>query len=120
MRDFKKYDIWQLSHSLTLKIYTSTSLFPKDELYGITSQIRRSSSSIPTNISEGCGRNSDKEFNQFLNIALGSANETEYLIFLSKDLNYITSETFEILEKEINIIKNKIYKLKQILIAPKA
>ena len=116
MRDFKKYEIWQLSHAFTLRIYSSTSLFPKDELYGITSQIRRASSSIPTNISEGCGKNSDKEFNQFLNIALGSASETEYSIILSRDLNYIDTETFEILEKEINIIKSKIYKLKQILI----
>ncbi len=116
MRDFKKYDIWQLSHAFTLKIYSNTSLFPKDELYGITSQIRRASSSIPTNISEGCGRNSDKEFNQYLNIALGSASETEYLIILSRDLNYIDTKTFEILEKEINTIKSKIYKLKQILI----
>ncbi len=116
MRDFKKYEIWQLSHAFTLKIYSNTSLFPKDEMYGITSQIRRASSSIPTNISEGCGRNSDKEFNQYLNIALGSASETEYLIILSRDLNYIDTETFEILEKEINTIKSKIYKLKQILI----
>ncbi|CAN1514043.1 TIGR02436, four helix bundle protein [Flavobacteriaceae bacterium] len=116
MRDFKKYEIWQLSHAFTLRIYSSTSLFPKDEIYGITSQIRRASSSIPTNISEGCGRNSDKEFNQYLNIALGSASETEYLIILSRDLNYIDTETFEILEKEINTIKSKIYKLKQILI----
>ena len=116
MRDFKKYEIWQLSHAFTLKIYSNTSLFPKDEMYGITSQIRTASSSIPTNISEGCGRNSDKEFNQYLNIALGSASETEYLIILSRDLNYIDTETFEILEKEINTIKSKIYKLKQILI----
>ena len=60
MRDFKKYDIWQLSHSLTLEVYKITSVFPKEELFGITSQIRRSAASIPTNISEGCGRNSDK------------------------------------------------------------
>jgi four helix bundle protein len=116
MRDFKKYEIWQLGHSLTLQIYKITSTFPKEELYGLTSQIRRATSSIPTNISEGCGRNSDKEFNQFLNIALGSTSETEYLLILSKDLNYINIESFEILEKEINIIKSKIYKLKQILI----
>ena len=116
MRDFKKYDIWQLSHSLTLKLYKITSDFPKEELYGLSSQIRRAAASIPTNISEGCGRNSDKEFNQFLNIALGSANETEYLLILSKDLNYINNEVFENLEKEINTIKSKIYKLKQVLI----
>jgi four helix bundle protein len=116
MRDFKKYDIWQLSHSITLEIYKITTVFPKDEAYGLSSQIRRSVSSIPTNISEGCGRNSDKEFNQFLNIALGSANETEYLLILSKDLKYLTEESFYDLESKINTIKSKIYKLKQILI----
>lgn len=112
MRDFKKYDIWQLSHELTLEIYRITNLFPKEEMYGITSQIRRASSSIPTNISEGCGRNSDAEFNQFLNIALGSALETEYLLILSKDLKYIDESVFVNLEKKVNIIKSKIYNLK--------
>ncbi|RZK12827.1 MAG: four helix bundle protein, partial [Flavobacterium sp.] len=96
MRDFKKYDIWQLSHLLTLEIYKVTSHFPKEEIYGLTSQIRRAATSIPTNISEGCGRNSDKEFNYFLNIALGSANETEYLLILSKDLQYIDYENAEL------------------------
>lgn len=113
MRDFKKYDIWQLSHLLTLEIYKITSLFPKEEIYGLSSQIRRAVSSIPTNLSEGCGRNSDKEFNQFLNIALGSANETEYLLILSKDLNYISEEQFSDLDSKINTIKSKIYKLKE-------
>ena len=117
MRDFKKYDIWHLSHQLTLEIYTITYSFPKEELYGLTSQIRRSSSSIPTNISEGCGRNSDAEFNQFLNIALGSSLETEYLLILSKDLNYINNEVFNLLESKINTIKSKIYNLKNKLTA---
>ena len=113
MRDFKKYDIWQLSHELTLEVYKITSTFPKEELFGISSQLRRATSSIPTNISEGCGRNSDKEFNQFLNIALGSALETEYLFILSKDLHYLNQEKFQDLELKINNIKSKIYKLKQ-------
>lgn len=113
MRDFKKYDVWQLSHSITLEIYKITSNFPKEELYGLTSQIRRAVASIPTNISEGCGRNSDKEFNQFLNIALGSANETEYLLILSKDLKYISEDLFSDLESKINTIKSKIFKLKE-------
>jgi len=113
MRDFRKYDIWQLSHELTLEVYKITSTFPKEELFGMTSQLRRATSSIPTNISEGCGRNSDKEFNQFLNIALGSALETEYLFILSKDLNYLNQETFQDLELKINNIKSKIYNLKQ-------
>ncbi|MEY4835561.1 MAG: hypothetical protein RI980_1676 [Bacteroidota bacterium] len=115
MRDFKKYDIWQLSHELTLEVYKITSGFPKEELFGLTSQIRRAVSSIPTNISEGCGRNSDKEFNQFLNIALGSASETEYLLTLSKDLNYIELNNFETFNSKINLIKSKINKLKLVL-----
>jgi len=113
MRDFKKYDIWKLSHSFTLEIYSLTNKFPKEEIYGLTSQFRRASSSIPTNISEGCGRDSDAEFNRFLTIALGSASESEYLIILSKELNYIDSTSFEKLNSDINIIKQKIYLLKQ-------
>ncbi len=113
MRDFRKYSIWQLSHELTLKIYKSTERFPKDEIYGLTSQIRRASTSIPTNISEGCGREPDAEFNRFLSIALGSANEVEYLILLSSDLNYRDLSLRDDLHKSINTIKRKIYTLKQ-------
>ncbi|HAR72757.1 MAG TPA: four helix bundle protein [Flavobacteriaceae bacterium] len=112
MRDFKKYDIWKLSHQFTLMIYNISTSFPKDETYNLVSQIRRSSLSIPTNIAEGCGRNSDKEFNQFLNIALGSATETEYLILLAKDLNYLDEINYTLLEQQINTIKSKIYTLK--------
>ncbi len=89
MRDYKKYTVWQKSHQLTLDVYKATSLFPKEELFGLTSQIKRSSSSIPMNIAEGCGRNSDKDFCRFLYIAFGSANELEYQIILSIDLKYI-------------------------------
>jgi four helix bundle protein len=113
MRNFKNYEVWELSHQFTLEIYKLTSNFPKEEIYGISSQIRRSSASIPSNISEGCGRNSDKEFIYYLNIALGSASETEYFLILSKDLNLISDEKFSYLEKQINIIKSKIYKLKE-------
>ena len=112
MRDFKKYDIWKLSHQFTLTIYSISTSFPKDETYNLISQIRRSSLSIPTNIAEGCGRNSDKEFNQFLNIALGLATETEYLILLAKDLNYLDEVNYILLEQQINTIKIKIYTLK--------
>ena len=113
MRDFKKYDIWVLSHQFTLKIYELTKSFPNNEIYGVVSQIRRASSSVPTNISEGCGRESDSEFNRFLTIALGSASEVEYLLILSKDLDYVDNESFEKLVEEINTIKRKIYSLKQ-------
>ena len=118
MRDFKKYDIWKLGHSFTLDIYEVSKEFPSHELYGITSQIRRASSSIPVNISEGCGRNSDADFNRFLSIALGSASEAEYLILLSKELNYIDEKTSEKLTTSINTIKKKIYTLKQKLNNP--
>ncbi len=116
MRDFRKYEIWQLSHHLALEIYIISKNFPKEEQYNITSQLRRACTSVPTNISEGCGRNSDKEFNHFLNIALGSSSETEYLIILCQDLNLIDETiSIQLLEK-INHIKSKIFKLKEKLI----
>ena len=113
MSDFRKYNIWELSHKLTLDIYTVSREFPQNESYSIVSQIRRASASIPTNIAEGCGRDSDAEFNRFLTIAMGSASETEYLLILSKDLQYINDEHFENLNSKVNIIKQKIYSLKQ-------
>ena len=113
MRDFKKYDIWKLSHQLTLDIYEISNLFPKEEIYNLTSQIRRATLSVPTNISEGCGRNSDKEFNQYLNIALGSLSEVEYLVLISKDLKYIEPKEFDKLDAQINLIKRKTFHLKQ-------
>lgn len=113
MRDFKKYDIWEISHKFTLQIYGLTNNFPSHETYGLTSQLRRASASIPTNISEGCGRDSDAEFSRFLTIAVGSASKVEYLILLSKDLNYIDFKTYERLNEDINTVKRKIYTLKQ-------
>lgn len=113
MRDFRKYEVWQLSHSLVLDIYSISKNLPKEEQFNITSQLRRACASIPTNISEGCGRNSDKEFNQFLNIALDSASETEYLIILSQDLNLLNLETATELLQKVNHIKSKIFKLKE-------
>ncbi|NUY81765.1 four helix bundle protein [Flavobacterium sp. MAH-1] len=113
MRDFRKYEIWQMSHSFTLKIYAVTKNFPKEEIFNLTSQLRRAAVSIPTNISEGCGRNSDREFNHFLNIALGSTSETKYLLILAHELNYLSSESFSEMNKEVNNIKSKIFKLKE-------
>lgn len=111
MRDFRKYNIWQLGHNLALDIYSISKQFPQSEAYGLTSQIRRATSSIPTNIVEGCGRDSDAEFNRFLTIALGSASETEYLLILSHDLQYIDAIQFEELNIKVNTIKQKVYTL---------
>jgi len=113
VRDFKKYDIWKLSHKLALDIYNISNDFPQTEVYGVTSQIRRAATSIPNNISEGCGRESEADFKRFLTIALGSASETEYLVLLSKDLNYLKEDEYQKLDSEINLIKRKIYSLKQ-------
>jgi four helix bundle protein len=111
MRNFKNYDIWKLSHELTLEIYRITADFPNSEKYQIISQMQRAAYSIPSNISEGCGRKSDKDFNRFLQIALGSAHELEYFLILSKDLNFINQETYTSLDEKINQLKKRIYSL---------
>ena len=105
MRDYKKYIVWQKSHEIVLDIYKVTRDFPKDELFALTSQMKRASSSIPTNIAEGCGRSSDKDFCRFLYISFGSANELEYQILLSIDLNFIDSEKGQKLLAQIEEIK---------------
>lgn len=111
MKDFRTLNVWQKSHTLTLLVYKATKEFPKEELFGITSQLRRSVVSIPTNLAEGCGRGSDKDFKRFVQIAMGSASESEYLILLSKDLNYISDKEFDNLILEIQEIKKMLSSL---------
>jgi four helix bundle protein len=89
MKDFRELKVWEKSHRLALKVYNATTKFPKEELYGLTSQMRRSSVSVPTNIAEGCGRNRDSELNRFFEIAMGSASELEYLFLLARDLGFL-------------------------------
>lgn len=91
MKDFRTLHVWQKAHDLTLCIYDVTKTFPKEEQFGLTSQMRRSSSSIPTNIAEGCGRGSDAEFKRFLQIAFGSLSELDYQVILATDLGFISS-----------------------------
>ncbi len=111
MRDFKKYEVWRLSRNFCSIIYSKTKNFPKEEIYGMTSQIRRASLSIPTNIAEGCGRDSDKDFNRFLIISHGSATEVEYLLFLSYELNYITIDRFNKLNDKVVVLRKQLNKL---------
>jgi len=113
MRDFKKYDVWRLGHELVLCVYKITSSFPHSEKFQLISQMQRAAYSIPSNFSEGCGRDSDKDFNRFVQISLGSAHELEYFFILSKDLKFIDELTFENGIKDINEIKRKLYKLGQ-------
>lgn len=95
MRDFKELKVWQKSHALTLIVYKATTAFPKEEIYGLTSQIRRSSASIPANIAEGCGRSGEIEFARFLRIASGSASELEYHLLLSRDIGLLKSADYD-------------------------
>jgi len=108
MRDFKAINAWHKAHHLTIKVYKITKDFPREELYGITSQLRRACSSIPTNIAEGCGRETEAELCRFLYIAMGSASETEYLFMLAKDLHYISDSLYYELNNEILVIKKMI------------
>ncbi len=113
MQNYKDLKVWVKSHEITLKIYNLTKGFPKEEIYSLTSQIRRCSSSIPANIAEGCGKNSNIDLGRFLNIALGSANETEYFLLLAKDLGYLTIDDHRLLERSINEIKAMLISLIQ-------
>jgi four helix bundle protein len=105
MQNYKELKVWEKAHSFTLKVYEASQSFPKDELYSLTNQLRRAASSIPANIAEGCGKNSQSDFAHFLNIALGSANEAEYFLILSTDLNYLKVADFSKLYETINEIK---------------
>jgi len=105
MRDFKKLRVWEKAHSLTIRVYRVTKDFPSDERFGLTSQLRRASASIPTNIAEGCGRNGERELLNFMGIAAGSASEVEYQLILARDLNYINPETYRDLIAQIIEIK---------------
>jgi four helix bundle protein len=111
MQDFRKLIVWQKAHELVLRIYIATKKFPKQEIYGITSQIRRSSTSITANISEGCGRKTKTEFARFLVIALGSINETEYFLILSKDLGYLTQGDFQNLNEQLVEVRKMLLSL---------
>jgi four helix bundle protein len=87
MRDFRGLKVWQKSYEFTLEVYQATIGFSKDEIYGLTAQIRRSVASVPTNIAEGCGRESNLEFKRFLIIAYSSSNELDYQLLLARDLH---------------------------------
>ena len=97
---YKKLEIYKRSYNLALKIHEITKSFPETERYDLTSQIRRASKSIPTNIAEGYGRQSKEDFKRFLKISLGSCNETQVHLEFCKDLKYIDERTYNILSKE--------------------
>ena len=105
IRDFYNMTVWQKSHALTLQIYKITQDFPKDEQYGLTSQMRRAVMSIPTNIAEGSGRGTNGDFVRFMQISMGSAAELKYQLFLARDLQYISIEQYQSLKAMVVEIK---------------
>lgn len=105
MQDYRNLDVWEKSHALTLAVYRHTKRFPKNERYGLSSQMRRCSFSIPSNIAEGCGRNSSAQLYHFLEIAAGSASELDYQLLLARDLEYITPDAHHRLSEKLGSIR---------------
>jgi four helix bundle protein len=105
MKDFRSLKVWEKGHQLVLAVYKATGPFPKEELYGITGQIRRSCISIPSNIAEGCGKNTPTDFSRFLQIAFSSASELEYQLLLSRDLGFLNDTDYESLSNQVIEVK---------------
>ncbi len=105
MRNFRELKTWQKAHGLILEVYKVTQNFPREELYGLVSQMRRARVSIPANIPEGCGKKGDADFARYLQISMGSASELEYYFLLSRDLGYITPEEAIRLTSEVTEVK---------------
>jgi four helix bundle protein len=97
--------VWEKAHRLTLAVYAATVGFPGEELYVLTGEIRRSCSSVPANIAEGCGRDTDADFARFLQISAGSANELEYHLLLARDLGLLEGSKHAALDAEVNDVK---------------
>jgi four helix bundle protein len=105
MSDYRKLKVWEKSHELTLKIYEMSADFPKEEMYGLSSQIKRAAASIPANIAEGSGRGGNTELIRFLRIATGSAFELEYHLLLAHDLRFLDAARYQNLNDQITEVK---------------
>lgn len=105
MRDFRELRVWNKGHCLVLDVYRVTAGFPREETYGLTSQVRRSAVSIPANLAEGCGRSGDAELSRFMQIAMGSASELEYHLLLAKNLNYLREADYRRLSESVKEVK---------------
>ncbi|MCF0053044.1 four helix bundle protein [Dyadobacter sp. LJ53] len=105
MQNYQELKVWQKAHQFVLEVYQITNAFPKTETFGLISQMRRASISVAANLAEGCGKKGALDIANFFQISLGSLHETEYYLLLSKDLQYISNETFELRDLEIKEIK---------------
>lgn len=113
MKDFRNLRVWEKAHQLTLDVYRTTGGFPRSELYGLTSQMRRCCTSIAANIAEGCGKRGNNEFQRFLQIASGSASELDYHFLLARDLRFLRDEDYTLLEKQLSILRKMLTSLLQ-------
>jgi four helix bundle protein len=113
MKDFRKLQVWEKAHQLALTLYHVTASFPRDETYGLASQMRRAAASIPSNIAEDCGRDGDAELSRFCTIARGSATELEYQLLLARDLKLIPANEYEKLNQQTVEIKRMLTVLVQ-------
>jgi four helix bundle protein len=104
MQNFRNLKVWEKAHKLTLSAYQVTATFPKYELYGLSSQLRRACASIAANIAEGCGRQSDPEMARFL-LAMGSACEAEYHLLLARDLTFLPTSEYQALNAQVVEVK---------------
>ena len=111
MKDFRELRVWGKAHEMALACYRLTAEFPRAELFGLTSQIRRCGSSIPANIAEGCGRLGNIELHRFLQIACGSASELEYHFLLAKDLGYISDADYQPIQRQVLELKRMLVAL---------
>jgi four helix bundle protein len=113
MQSFRNLKVWEKSHKLTLDVYVASKAFPRDEIFGLTSQMRRASASVGMNIAEGCCRKGDAEMARFLQIAMGSASEVEYQFLLAHDLDYLRDPWYERLSAQVEEVKKMLSSLMQ-------
>ena len=113
MQNFRNLKVWEKAHALTLEIYKSSKTFPRDEMYGLTSQMRRASASIGANIAEGSCRRGDVDFARFLQMAAGSASELEYHLLLARDLDLLKIADYQRLSVEAVDVKRMLASLMQ-------
>jgi four helix bundle protein len=117
MQDFRKLEVWRRSHALSLECYRLTRSFPKEELFGLSSQLRRAAVSVELNLAEGSSRGSDADFKRFVQMALGSASEVECQLMLARDLDYLKTEAHAALEVQVQELKRMLIRLSQRLTA---
>ncbi len=111
MKDFRNLDVWNKAHQAVLGVYKNTQSFPKEEMFGLTNQMRRAAISTPSNIAEGCGRGSDAELSRFSQIAMGSSSELEYQVLLAKDLKYLSNDVYDDLSNKVVEVKKMLTSL---------